>query len=41
VAYSEKVAGVLAAAGASLLGGPVLTPWGDRNVRLAGPDGSS
>ena len=29
----------LADAGAELLGGPVETPWLDRNVRLRGPDG--
>jgi lactoylglutathione lyase len=27
----------LASAGATILGGPVVTPWNDRNVRLAGP----
>ena len=39
VSDSEKAAGDLAAAGASILGGPVLTPWGDRNVRLTDPEG--
>jgi lactoylglutathione lyase len=29
----------LEAAGAELLGGPVETPWRDRNVRLRAPDG--
>jgi lactoylglutathione lyase len=29
----------LTAAGAELLGGPVETPWRDRNVRLRAPDG--
>ena len=29
----------LVAAGATMLSGPVITPWGDRNVRLLGPDG--
>ena len=29
----------LAAAGAELLSGPVVTPWGDRNVRARTPDG--
>jgi len=36
---SESTAKSLAAAGAGILGGPVLTPWGDRNVRLLGPEG--
>jgi len=35
---SEAVARTLAAAGAEVIGGPVVTPWGDRNVRLVGPD---
>ncbi|HET6449770.1 MAG TPA: VOC family protein [Spirochaetia bacterium] len=26
-------------AGASVLGGPARTPWGDTNARLSGPDG--
>jgi hypothetical protein len=26
-------------AGAKLLGGPVVTPWSHRNVRLRAPDG--
>jgi catechol 2,3-dioxygenase-like lactoylglutathione lyase family enzyme len=25
--------------GAEILGGPVITPWGDRNVRLLAPEG--
>jgi hypothetical protein len=29
----------LEAAGAVRLGDPVVTPWFDRNVRLAAPDG--
>jgi lactoylglutathione lyase len=29
----------LVAAGGELLGGPVLTPWSHRNVRLQAPDG--
>jgi lactoylglutathione lyase len=29
----------LAAAGAELIGGPVVTPWSHRNVRLRAPDG--
>lgn len=36
---SESVASDLVRAGAEILGGPVTTPWGDRNVRLAGPNG--
>jgi lactoylglutathione lyase len=39
VADSAEVAGRLAAAGADVLGGPVVTPWNDRNVRLRAPDG--
>jgi len=35
---SARTADVLAGAGAEILAGPVVTPWGDRNVRLAGPD---
>lgn len=29
----------LADAGGTVIAGPVETPWGDRNVRVAGPDG--
>ena len=36
---SESAAKKLAAAGAEILAGPVITPWRDRNVRLAGPEG--
>lgn len=36
---SESVAKDLVGAGADILAGPVITPWGDRNVRLLGPDG--
>jgi catechol 2,3-dioxygenase-like lactoylglutathione lyase family enzyme len=36
---SEASANDLVRAGAEILGGPVTTPWGDRNVRLAGPEG--
>ena len=36
---SEAAAERLTAAGAELLGGPVTTPWDDRNVRLRAPDG--
>jgi catechol 2,3-dioxygenase-like lactoylglutathione lyase family enzyme len=36
---SEGVAKDLSRVGAEIVGGPVITPWGDRNVRLAGPEG--
>ncbi len=36
---SESMARDLARAGAEILGGPVTTLWGDRNVRLVGPEG--
>jgi catechol 2,3-dioxygenase-like lactoylglutathione lyase family enzyme len=36
---SELAAHALAAAGAEILAGPVVTPWRDRNVRLQGPEG--
>jgi lactoylglutathione lyase len=36
---SEATARKLTAAGAKLLGGPVVTPWSHRNVRLRAPDG--
>lgn len=36
---SAEVADRLEAAGAERLGGLVVTPWGDRNVRLEAPDG--
>jgi catechol 2,3-dioxygenase-like lactoylglutathione lyase family enzyme len=36
---SAADADALVAAGAQLLGGPVVTPWNDRNVRLEAPDG--
>jgi lactoylglutathione lyase len=36
---SESMANALARAGAEILGGPVITPWRDRNVRLLGPEG--
>jgi lactoylglutathione lyase len=36
---SEATASRLTDAGAELLGGPVDTPWRDRNVRLRAPDG--
>ncbi len=37
---SEAAAAALEAAGADRLGGPVDTPWHDRNVRLRAPDGT-
>jgi len=36
---SATTADALERAGAQRLGGPVVTPWGDRNVRLQAPDG--
>ena len=36
---SAALAERLEAAGARQLGEPVVTPWGDRNVRLEAPDG--
>jgi catechol 2,3-dioxygenase-like lactoylglutathione lyase family enzyme len=36
---SEAAAERLEAAGAERLGGPVVTPWSHRNVRLRAPDG--
>jgi methylmalonyl-CoA/ethylmalonyl-CoA epimerase len=35
---SELAAERLVSAGAELIAGPVLTPWGDKNVRLVGPE---
>lgn len=35
---SELLAHRLESAGAELIGGPVETPWGDRNIRLVGPE---
>ena len=37
---SEAAAERLEQAGADLVGGPVTTPWNDRNVRLEAPDGT-
>ncbi len=37
---STAVAEKLSAAGAELLGGPVVTPWSHRNARLRAPDGT-
>jgi catechol 2,3-dioxygenase-like lactoylglutathione lyase family enzyme len=39
VANSEETAERLRAAGVEIIGGPVATPWNDRNVRVAAPDG--
>ena len=36
---SDATAHVLVGAGAEIIGGPVMTPWRDRNVRLVGPEG--
>jgi lactoylglutathione lyase len=36
---SAALADELTAAGAELLGGPAVTPWSHRNVRLRAPDG--
>lgn len=36
---ADAVATCLAHAGGQILGGPVVTPWRDRNVRLLGPEG--
>ena len=36
---SESLANELVRSRAAILGGPVTTPWGDRNVRLEGPEG--
>ena len=35
----EAAAAGLVEHGAVLIGGPLVTPWGDRNVRLQAPDG--
>jgi lactoylglutathione lyase len=39
VGDSAATARALVAGGAALLGGPVVTPWSHRNVRLRAPDG--
>ena len=39
VADSEDLAQRLVAAGAAQVAPPVMTPWGDRNVRVRAPDG--
>lgn len=36
---SDATARDLAAAGGEIIGGPVVTPWGDRNIRVLGPEG--
>jgi catechol 2,3-dioxygenase-like lactoylglutathione lyase family enzyme len=36
---SAEIAERLVAAGGELVGGPVVTPWAHRNVRLRDPDG--
>jgi len=36
---SEEAASALASAGAQKIGGPVVTPWSHKNVRLRAPDG--
>jgi catechol 2,3-dioxygenase-like lactoylglutathione lyase family enzyme len=36
---SVEAANALVAAGAEHVGGPVVTPWNHRNVRLRAPDG--
>jgi catechol 2,3-dioxygenase-like lactoylglutathione lyase family enzyme len=39
VENSEETAKALASAGAQKIGGPVVTPWAHKNVRLRAPDG--
>ena len=36
---SQETADALVRAGAQLVGGPVVTPWSHRNVRVRAPDG--
>lgn len=36
---SESSAAALSGVGGQTIAGPVLTPWGDRNVRIEGPEG--
>lgn len=36
---SDETAKALASAGAQKIGGPVITPWSHKNVRLRAPDG--
>jgi lactoylglutathione lyase len=40
VADSAATADALEAAGAERLGGPVVTPWSHRNVRMRAPEGT-
>ena len=35
----ESIASDLAMVGGEILGGPLVTPWGDRNIRMTGPEG--
>jgi lactoylglutathione lyase len=37
---SEPAAARLREAGATLIAGPVVTPWQDKNIRLEAPDGT-
>jgi lactoylglutathione lyase len=37
---SAATAETLSGAGAEVIGGPVTTPWGHRNVRLRAPEGT-
>jgi lactoylglutathione lyase len=39
VGDSEATGDALSAAGAERIGGPVVTPWSHRNVRVRAPDG--
>ena len=39
VADADATAATLTAAGATAVAAPVDTPWGDRNARVAAPDG--
>jgi len=39
VADSEESASALVSAGAQKVGGPVITPWSHKNVRVRAPDG--
>ena len=37
---SERAAARLEEAGATVIAGPVVTPWQDKNIRLEAPDGT-
>jgi lactoylglutathione lyase len=37
---SEPTADRLVDAGATIVAGPVVTPWNDKNIRLTAPDGT-